>query len=80
MRLHDRPKFLGLQDTIPFKIILSLLDELFELKGNQWLRKRIMSVLRHIIRTTMGDSINRKIVESIDTMTSIEQVCNDHAF
>lgn len=68
------PRSLDEDDTIPFKIILSLLDELFELERNQWLRRRIMSVLRHIIRAAMGDSINKRIEDSIDAMTSTEQV------
>lgn len=68
------PRSIDDEDNIPFKIIISLLDELFELSSNQWLRKKIMSVIRHIIRTAMGDSINKRIVESIEALTSTEQV------
>ena len=63
-----------IQEAIPFKIMLSMLDEIFELQGNQWLRKRIMSLLRGIIKTALGDSINRKIVDYINSMMSVEQV------
>ena len=42
------------------RIMLLLMDEVFDLKNkNQWLRRRIVAILRQIIKATMGDSINR---------------------
>ena len=42
------------------RIMLLLMDEVFDLKNrNQWLRRRIVAILRQIIKTMFGDSINR---------------------
>ena len=63
------------QDNIPMRIMLLLMDEVFDLKSrNQWLRRRIVAILRQIIKATMGDSINRKIVDQVEFLTSADQV------
>lgn len=63
------------QDNIPLRILLLLLDEVFDLKNkNVWLRRRIDAILRQIIQTMMGDSINRKIIDHVEFYTSSEQV------
>jgi len=42
------------------RIMLLLLDEVFDLrKKNQWLRRRIVAILRQILKATHGDKINR---------------------
>ncbi|XP_023933666.1 sorting nexin-13 [Lingula anatina] len=65
----------GEADNIPLRIMLLLMDEVFDLKSkNQWLRRRIVAVLRQIIKMAMGDSINRKILDHVELMTSAEQV------
>ncbi|KJE91062.1 hypothetical protein CAOG_02257 [Capsaspora owczarzaki ATCC 30864] len=65
----------GDDDNIPFRILLALLDEVFELKHrNKWLRRRVMALLRQIISQTFGDTINRIIVDQIDLMTSADKV------
>ncbi|XP_073236247.1 sorting nexin-13-like isoform X3 [Porites lutea] len=47
-------------DNIPLRILLLLMDEIFDLKHrNLWLRRRIVVLLRQIIETTYGDRINR---------------------
>lgn len=47
-------------DNISFRIVLALLDEVFELKHrNKWLRRRVMALLKQIITQTFGDTINR---------------------
>ena len=57
------------------RIMLLLMDEVFDLKSrNQWLRRRIVAILRQIIKATMGDSINRKIVDQVEFLTSADQV------
>ncbi|KAJ8952481.1 hypothetical protein NQ318_003276 [Aromia moschata] len=39
-------------DNIPLRIMLLLMDEVFDLKSrNQWLRRRIVTLLRQIVRT-----------------------------
>ncbi|XP_026279783.1 sorting nexin-13 [Frankliniella occidentalis] len=73
-------------DNIPLRIILLLMDEVFDLKSrNQWLRRRIVTLLRQIIRTMFGDIVNRRIVDYVAVMTSPEQVADylrafKHAF
>ncbi|XP_032233860.2 sorting nexin-13 isoform X2 [Nematostella vectensis] len=62
-------------DNIALRVLLLLMDEIFDLKDrNLWLRRRIIVLLRQIIKTTYGDRINRKIVESVNWMTSAEQI------
>ncbi|KAL3831550.1 hypothetical protein ACJMK2_023289 [Sinanodonta woodiana] len=64
-----------LGDNIPLRIMLLLMDEVFELRHkNQWLRRQIVKILRQLIKATFGDRINRKIVEQVDFMTSAEQM------
>ncbi|MGH0132761.1 UNVERIFIED_CONTAM: hypothetical protein FKN15_049964 [Acipenser sinensis] len=65
-------------DNIPLRVMLLLMDEVFDLKErNQWLRRNIKNLLQQLIRATYGDTINRKIVDHVDLMTSPEQVA-DH--
>ncbi|XP_076651787.1 sorting nexin-13 isoform X2 [Halictus rubicundus] len=62
-------------DNIPLRIILLLMDEIFDLKvRNQWLRRRIVTLLRQIIRTMFGDIVNRRIVEYVSLLTSPAKV------
>ncbi|PWA15303.1 hypothetical protein CCH79_00008480 [Gambusia affinis] len=62
-------------DNIPLRVMLLLMDEVFDLKEkNQWLRRNIKNLLQQLIRATYGDTINRKIVDHVDYMTSPEQV------
>ncbi|KAH8009459.1 hypothetical protein HPB51_017979 [Rhipicephalus microplus] len=63
------------QDNIPLRIMLLLMDEVFDLKSkNQWLRRRIVVILRQIIKATFGDTINRKIVDYVEWMASTEKI------
>ena len=51
------------------------MDEVFDLKNrNQWLRRRIVTLLRQIIRTMFGDIVNRRIVEYVSYLTSPKNV------
>ncbi|XP_025093376.1 sorting nexin-13-like isoform X1 [Pomacea canaliculata] len=62
-------------DNIPLRIVLLMLDEVFDRRlKNQWLRRRMVSILRQLIKSTFGDMINRKIVDHVDYMTSAEQM------
>lgn len=63
------------EDNIPLRIMLLMMDEVFDLKSrNQWLRRRIVAILRQIVKTMFGDSINRRIVEQVEFMTTADQV------
>lgn len=57
--------------------MLLLMTEVFELKSrNQWLRRRIVTLLRQIVRTMFGDIVNRRIVDYVFLMTSPLQVAD----
>uniref|UniRef100_A0A8C1WCD4 Sorting nexin 13 n=1 Tax=Cyprinus carpio TaxID=7962 RepID=A0A8C1WCD4_CYPCA len=65
----------NVDDNIPLRVMLLLMDEVFDLKErNQWLRRNIKNLLQQLIKATSGDTINRKIVDHVDYMTSPEQV------
>ncbi|XP_078321983.1 sorting nexin-13-like isoform X2 [Crassostrea virginica] len=65
----------GDADNIPLRVMLLLMDEVFDLREkNTWLRRRIVAVLKQLIKVTFGDSINKKIVDYVDFMTSAEQM------
>ncbi|XP_031442360.1 sorting nexin-13 isoform X2 [Clupea harengus] len=67
----------NVDDNIPLRVMLLLMDEIFDLKErNQWLRRNIKNLLQQLIRATYGDTINRKIVDHVDFMTSPEQVAD----
>ncbi len=69
------PKFLQGDDKLPLRILLILMDEVFDLHNrNQWLRKRVFYMLREILRAMFGDVFNQKIVDYVATATSPEQV------
>ncbi|XP_070564761.1 sorting nexin-13-like [Ptychodera flava] len=62
-------------DNIPLRIMLLLLDEVFDLKSrDQWLRKRMIALLRQFIKAAFGNMINTKIVDYVAYTTSAEQV------
>lgn len=49
-----------MDDNIPLRVMLLLMDEVFDLKEkNQWLRRNIKNLLQQLIRATYGDTINR---------------------
>lgn len=53
-------------NSIPIRILLLLLDEIFELRNkNFWLRGRIIAVVKQIIQTTYGGTINKKVIQAI---------------
>ncbi|KAL1116862.1 hypothetical protein AAG570_005331 [Ranatra chinensis] len=62
-------------DNIPMRIMLLLMTEVFDLKsGNQWLRRRVVTLLRQIVRTMFGDIVNRRILDYVYLMTSPDRV------
>ncbi|KAJ8377203.1 hypothetical protein AAFF_G00264980 [Aldrovandia affinis] len=67
----------NVDDNIPLRVMLLLMDEVFDLKErNQWLRRNIKNLLQQLIRATYGDTINRKIVDHVDFLTAPEQVAD----
>lgn len=69
--------FFQTDDNIPLRIMLLLMDEVFDLKSrNQWLRRRIVTLLRQIIRTMFGDIVNKKILDYVALLTCPEQVAS----
>ncbi|XP_076865996.1 sorting nexin-13 isoform X2 [Brachyhypopomus gauderio] len=67
----------NVDDNIPLRVMLLLMDEVFDLKErNQWLRRNIKNLLQQLISATYGDTINRKIVDHVDFLTSPEQVAD----
>lgn len=59
------------ETNIPLRILLLLMDEIFDLKSKSfWLRRRIFSVIKQIIQTTYGNTINRKIISFINRLFS----------
>ncbi|KAF7635313.1 hypothetical protein Mgra_00005281 [Meloidogyne graminicola] len=62
-------------DNIPLRVLLLFVDEVFGLRAkNQWFRRRLVSLLRQFVNATMGNSINRRIVDAVNWLTSEEQV------
>ena len=62
-------------DNIPLRITMLLLDEVFDLGDrNIWLRRQMITVLRQIVKTMFGDTVNKKIVDYFTSLTSAEAV------
>lgn len=62
-------------ENIPLRVLLLLVDEVFGLRAkNQWFRRRLASLLRQFINATLGNSINRRIIDAVQWLTSEEQV------
>ena len=53
----------GDAENIPLRIMLLMMDEVVDLRHkNQWLRRRIVAILRELIKATYGDMINRFVL------------------
>ena len=51
---------LQIGENIPLRIMLLLMDEVFDLRHkNQWLRRQIVKVLKQLLKATLGDRINK---------------------
>ncbi|XP_046396118.1 sorting nexin-13-like [Ischnura elegans] len=62
-------------DNIPLRVMLLLMDEVFDLQSrNQWLRRRIVTLLRQVVKAMFGDIVNRRIVDYIGWATSPDRV------
>uniref|UniRef100_A0AC34Q640 Sorting nexin 13 n=1 Tax=Panagrolaimus sp. JU765 TaxID=591449 RepID=A0AC34Q640_9BILA len=62
-------------ENIPLRVMLLFVDEVFGLRGrNQWFRRRLVSVLRQFVNAALGSSINKKIIDIVQFLTSKDQV------
>ena len=62
-------------ENIPLRILLLLMDEVFELRSkDQWFRRRIVLFLRQILKAMFGDIVNKRIMDFVGYITSPEQV------
>uniref|UniRef100_A0A914C035 Sorting nexin-13 n=1 Tax=Acrobeloides nanus TaxID=290746 RepID=A0A914C035_9BILA len=62
-------------DSIPLRVLLLFVDEVFGLRGrNQWFRRRLVFLLRQFMNAALGSSINRRILDVVKWLTSEEQV------
>lgn len=63
-------------ENIPLRILLLLMDEVFDLRSkDQWFRRRIMLFLKQILKAMFGEIVNRRIVDYVEYVTAPEQVC-----
>ncbi|XP_043222117.1 sorting nexin-13-like [Amphibalanus amphitrite] len=61
-------------DDSPLRIVLLLLEEVFDLRSrNQWLRRRMVTILRQIIKAMFGDRMSRRIVDYVAELTAPDQ-------
>lgn len=59
------------EEEVPLRVLLVLLDEVFDLRDQgQWLRRQLTILLKQLA----GDKLSRRVVETIDWLTSPEQV------
>lgn len=73
--LFDITVLFQIEGNIPLRIVLLLMDEIFDLKHrNQWLRRQIVAALQQLVRAVFGDRMNRKIVEYVDHAVAADQV------
>jgi len=63
--------------NIPLRIMLLLMTEVFDLKNrNQWLRRRIVTLLRQIMHAMFGDTMNKRILDYVAVITSPQRVAH----
>ncbi|XP_077301605.1 sorting nexin-13-like [Arctopsyche grandis] len=68
-------------EELPLRMLLLLLDEVFELRcRNRWLRRQIAAILRQILTTMFADVLNKKIIDAISSVTSPASIASylDH--
>lgn len=61
------------EDNVPLRIMLRLMNEVFELRSrSQWFRRQLVQILRSIF----GDIFNRKILETVKYVTGAQNVAS----
>ncbi|TKR87378.1 hypothetical protein L596_011784 [Steinernema carpocapsae] len=61
-------------DNIPVRVLMLFVDEVFMRGETQFFRRQLTAVMRQFVNATLGSSINRKIVDLVEWLTSEEQV------
>ncbi|VDN01291.1 unnamed protein product [Thelazia callipaeda] len=62
-------------DSIPLRVLVLLIGEVFGVRSrNAWFRRRLVALLNQFVHATMGSSLNRKIIDIVQWLTSKQQV------
>ncbi|VDD88037.1 unnamed protein product [Enterobius vermicularis] len=62
-------------ESIPLRVLVLLIDEIFGVRAqNAWFRRRLVAILKQFVDAAMGSSINRKIIDLVQWLTSEQQV------
>lgn len=61
-------------ENIPLRVLVLVVSEVFGSQGSAWFRRQLVTVIRHIV-TPFGTSINKRIVDIVNWLTSEQQVC-----
>ncbi|CAD5210940.1 unnamed protein product [Bursaphelenchus okinawaensis] len=65
----------GDDESIPLRVLLLLVNELFGLDGrNQWFKSRVIAAVRHFLHAAFGTSLNRSIISFVEQKTSEQNV------
>lgn len=60
-------------ENIPLRVLVLVVSEVFGAQGSAWFRRQLVTVVRHIV-TPFGTSINKRIVDIVNWLTSEQQV------
>ncbi|CAO4372077.1 unnamed protein product [Caenorhabditis nigoni] len=60
-------------ENIPLRVLVLVVSEVFGAQGSAWFRRQLVTVIRHIV-TPFGTSINKRIVDIVNWLTSEQQV------
>uniref|UniRef100_A0A915Q5M2 Sorting nexin-13 n=1 Tax=Setaria digitata TaxID=48799 RepID=A0A915Q5M2_9BILA len=62
-------------ENIPLRVLVLLIGEVFGVRSrNAWFRRRLVALLNQFVHATMGSSLNRKIIDIVQWLTSKQQV------
>uniref|UniRef100_A0AAF5PVJ5 PXA domain-containing protein n=1 Tax=Wuchereria bancrofti TaxID=6293 RepID=A0AAF5PVJ5_WUCBA len=62
-------------ESIPLRVLVLLIGEVFGVRSrNAWFRRRLVALLNQFVHATMGSSLNRKIIDIVQWLTSKQQV------
>ncbi|CTQ86675.1 Sorting nexin-13 [Caenorhabditis elegans] len=60
-------------ENIPLRVLVLVVSEVFGAQGSAWFRRQLVTVIKHIV-TPFGTSINKRIVDIVNWLTSEQQV------
>lgn len=62
-------------ENIPLRVLVLLIGEVFGVRArNAWFRRRLVALLHQFVHATMGSSLNRRIIDIVQWLTSRQQV------